>query len=234
MFVVHKKMSHNVKGKRMARSRKAPANKKKRLQNKNLDRRIKKLEHSEELKYIDIYNTSALTNTGTIVALNFIAQGDDFNQRLGEEICAKFVNMKIRISHLAAGTYDQVRSILFWDKQTNGTGPTIYTSTDINSGLLDNSTITSGVLCPHNYRCNDRYAILYDKVHSINPESSAVDKVIQFKKSFKLSGAKVKYSNSGALITSIPSRSLFYVQISYAPIASTTPTNSFRFWYTDA
>ncbi|MGN5493394.1 hypothetical protein, partial [Campylobacter coli] len=143
--------------------------------NKNLARRVKKLEHSEELKYVDYYDTTALTTTGFLIPLSITAQGDDFNQRVGEEVTAKYMNMKLKYGKTTASINSQIyRFIVFWDLQTNGVGPTQLTSTSLITGVLDNGTITDALISPHNYRTRERYHILYDKLHHVNAQSSSM------------------------------------------------------------
>jgi len=205
------------------------------LQNKNLDRRIKRLEHSEELKYVDFYDTPAVSTTGTLFNYNQIAQGDDFNQRIGEEVVDKYLNLKIRNVKAASVNACAVRYILFWDMQTNATGPVQLASTSLMTGLLDNSTITDVLTMPHNYRTKQRYHILMDKVMVMNGEESTSSKIWMLKKSLNLGGAKIKYGNSGSTVASLTSRSLWLLQIGTAiAVTDAAPQIGTRLWYTDA
>lgn len=203
---------------------------------KQLATRIKKLEHTEELKYIDVLNSTALSTTGTSLVLSVLAQGDDFNNRVGEEVRAKYVNCKLRLAKTTpSANINQVRCILFWDLQTNGSGPVILTSTLADSGLLDNSSITSVLLSPHNYRCSQRYKILYDKVHVLNPDSTTTQMARYIHINKRLGGAKIKYTDSSGTIASLTSRALcFSILSDTSSTTEITPTLCFRVWYTDS
>lgn len=202
---------------------------------KDLATRVKKLEHSDELKYIDYTNgTVPLTPGGIFYNYNQMAQGDNFNERVGEEITAKYLNMKVRIRHFANASADVVRCILFWDKQNNGLGPVSLASTSIGEGLLDDTTITQTTLSPHNYRTSERYTVLYDKLHIMNADSTGVNLTKIFKIKKNLGGAKVKYSSSGATFAALPSRCLWFLVLGNDFDATTAVQSTARLWYTDS
>lgn len=216
------------------RSRKR-VHKKKVPSNKQLSTRIKKLEHSEELKYFDVVNTlTPPTGAGTAYCLNQIAQGDDIDERLGEEITCKYLNIRYRIRHLANLSADEVRVVLLWDKQTNGLGPVNLTSVSLAQGVFDNSIITNTSLMPLNYRCKDRYTILYDKVSVMNADSTGVNMTKIGKIKCSLGGCKLKYSATSSLLADIPSRSLFVLIFMQNGDATTSFTLASRLWYTDS
>lgn len=204
--------------------------------NKQLATRVKKLEHTEELKYADSYDASVITTTGYMLHLTGIAQGDDFNQRVGEEIVAKYLNMKLRLTKAASVNAPQVRCIIFWDMQNNGVGPTFLTSTDPIQAVLDNSTVTNIMLSPHNYRTKDRYHILWDKVITINPQDSLSTSAHIYKKNIKLSGAKIKYGSSSGSIAATVGRALYFsiVGSGASAVNEVTPNISNRVWFTDS
>jgi len=205
--------------------------------NKQLATRVKKLEKSEELKYIDNYSTLD-ADTGLLFNLTSIGQGDDFNQRVGEEIVAKYLNFKCFLTRSPATNVLSalsVRLILFWDMQTNGANPDMIASTSTLTGaLLDDSTCTNLMLCPHNYRTKHRYHILMDKLVIINFNDIGSNCQKKVKKNLNLGGAKIKYSDSGSGISSQTSRSLHMFALSSATALMPTPRWFFRTWYTDA
>lgn len=213
-----------VKKRKFQRKKKAPTN-------KNLARRVRKLERAPELKYKDVNSTVAPTAAGTAVAALFIAQGDDFNQRIGEEVNLMYVNYKIRYA-IASGTTGIIwRTMLVWDKQNNGIGPIFLASSSLTEGLLDDTTITNTTLSPHNYRTKQRYQVLYDQTHISNPQEPTCERTMYMRKNFKFHGMKIKYSGSGGTIAELPSRELFWVH--FSPGASVSVTFTSRTWYTD-
>jgi len=203
--------------------------------NKQLATRVKKLEHTEELKYLDSFDASVLTTTGFILHLTGIAQGDDFNQRVGEEVISKYLNMKLRLSKTASINSPQIRCIIFWDMQNNGVGPTLFTSTSLVEGLLDNAVITNTMLSPHNYRTKDRYHILWDKHITFNPDDVTANQTINYKKNIKLSGAKIKYGTSAGSIAATVGRALYFgIFGTTSSVTDVTPNIANRIWFTDS
>jgi len=195
---------------------------------KVLASKVKSLEHKPMLKYLDTYYTSALLAAGSIVCINPLAQGDDFNQRGGEQVYSKFLSCRFRLNRPSASTADFIRIMVFWDKQFNGTGGSIGGLVD---GVLDNDVITGIALSPYNHRCAERYKILYDKTFTFNPNSTATDEGLIAKVNINLHGVKVNYSDSGATFASITDRGLlFFVSSSNTAI---TPAFAFRYWYTN-
>lgn len=200
---------------------------------KNLERRVTKLERQDELKFIDTTNAGPLSSTPTSVCLNAITRGDDPDERIGDEVTAQYLNMKLRFYQAAGTVAGQVRCLIFWDKQSNGIAPTILSSTDPVQGLLDNRVITSTQLSPHSYITKDRYVVLYDKLILINPDDSTADKVVVYKKNIKLHGCKVKYEGSTGTFASIATRALWFCFVSTSATIA-VPTHTFRLWYTDS
>lgn len=230
MPTVYKYKSKRVKRVRRTRRKRVPTN-------KALSTRIKKLEHQEEMKYIDIQNSTApiVSSGGVPLVLSVIAQGDDINQRVGEEVTLHSLRCDIILRHIATTTTSLYRMLIFYDLQTNGIGFVPFVSAlggAANTGLIDDTTITSLFNAPLNYRTKDRYRVLYDKVFVINPASSAVDSNIHIRKFIRLSNAKHKYSSSAGSIAAIPSRSICYFL--FGSGATDTQVSTFRLMYTDS
>lgn len=201
----------------------------------SLKKKVKKLEHSEELKYNNLTNSlTAISTTANIYSLSAIGQGDDYNQRVGEELTAKYLNVKMRIRHFANANADVVRVIIFWDKQVNGVGPVAFTSASAVDALLDDTNVGQVCYAQPNYRTKHRYTILYDKLHIMNPDSSGVNLTKAFKFNTNLGGAKQKFSDSGATYTSQVSRGLFLMVFGNDCDATTSFQHNTRFWYTDS
>jgi len=199
--------------------------------------KVKKLEHSAELKYEDVYDQSNITSSGVIINLSTLGQGDDGNQRIGEEMTHKFLNYVGRFVAPTSSTANQFRIIFFWDRQFNtGASTVVFTGVGgVNNGdaLLDNTTITADLNAPHNYRTKDRYKVLSDQLYVMNPYSSVSTMALNIKKNFKLGGVKVKYANSGGGTASVVSKCLLFLMFG---VSGSTPAvhNSFRMWYTDS
>lgn len=210
--------------------------KKKAPTNKQLAIKIKKLEHTDELKYEDFqYSASVYNNNSTMFYLSGMAQGDNFNQRVGEVITAKYLSLKLRLGNLAGASNVMYRAVLWWDKNVAGVGPNLLSSTSSNvTSLLDDTTITSLLFAPRNQRTKERYQILMDKVWAINPNSTSMEERKFVKKNFQLGGAKVKFNGSGSAVSSTTERGLFLWVYATGPGTDLTSTlTATRMFYTD-
>lgn len=204
------------------------------------DKKIKSIERKltslrPELKYYDGYiaNISPAGGASAYVC-NILAQGDDFNQRIGEEVTAKYIDFFCRFEHLAGVNSSKFRVTVLWDKQWNGnTNFDPLTSTaSVTTAMVDNSTISDRFIAPFNDRTSERYAILYDKTFVINPDSSSTLKEVLWKKKINLSNALIKYADSQGVVESLTSRAL--ILSLFTPSSGTNSAASYRFHYTDA
>lgn len=212
--------------------------KKKVPNNKQLAVRIKRLENTAELKYDDSYNSSTWTNNVTVLNVTGIAQGDNINERVGEELTAKYLNIRIRNVKTPDPAAAYYRVILFWDKQSNAGPPVLYVGAGLanaNTALIDDSVVSDQQVAPLNYRTKQRYHVLWDKMYALNPyggltSNFAHDKV----KNFNLGGAKIKYGGNAS--TDLTSRALyfFYTNTHGSPSVNTSDRVGIRFWYTDS
>lgn len=224
--------------KRVKRS-KRKTHKKKVPTNKQLATRIKRIENQEELKYVDYYTSTVWDNPGFIVSpFTLIAQGDDFDNRMGEEVTAKRLEFMYNVYQTTSNvSHLRYRVIVGWDLQANGAAPGIYTSiSGLVNGAFDDSTISSAFLSPINYRTKQRYHILYDKYKVMpifQPNATASSNGRSFKKTIMLHNAKVKYSSSSASITAMSSRNLFIFVICQASSFCAFNLGA-RVYYTDA
>lgn len=213
-----------------------PAQKKK-VTNKELSKRITRLEHSDELKHVVRgVAQGTVSGTGDYYLLNGISTGDDHDNRVGQEICAKYLNVQMHIINPLASTATvKYRILLVWDKQCNGAAPQLLTSVSDDAVLDDSTTslISQDWLSPHNYAAKERYVILMDKSVALNPSSDTKNNDYLIKKNFNLHGAICKYTGTSSAVTDIVTRSL---GILIYRDGSPTATFGFvsRFWYTDS
>jgi len=120
---------------------------------------------NDEVKFRDT-SVGAATQTTTMTrwadSLNIVPQGDAQNERIGNKICIKKAMLRLRINLLnqtsASPAGATVRICVVLDKQCNGA---VATVTDI---LPD-----ADVFSFNNLDNTDRFIILYDKWHTVNP-----------------------------------------------------------------
>lgn len=215
---------------------------------KRLSRRISKLENSIEKKYLDFTTDDFPTNNGIAKSLlSGMADGNNYNQRIGNEVVSNRIFFQYRLFNPAYADSPpaapaQVRMLLLWDKQFNGFEGGVFniftgtspTTLELSTALLDNRSGMISINAPYNQNTKDRFQILYDKVHNMNHGSDIYGVVHNVKKMIPLHNAKVKYSDATSGQATLPSRNLVLV---YFDSLSTEPTNinwTMRYFYTDA
>lgn len=117
-----------------------------------------------EFKNHDVVNNSFsnVSTTGSITALNYVAQGDGSEGRDGNMFRMKSIELRYQ---LAMDTLEEqqttgIRVMIFLDTDPNGSGPTLAT-------LLDQTT--NPMISPRNLDNRSRYMVLHDRIHQLNP-----------------------------------------------------------------
>lgn len=109
---------------------------------KVIDQEITK--HSD-VKELSTYASAASTTSGTVVVLNSIAEGDEYNQRTGRKIVTKDIDIMYRYYSAAANGPGSGQVCLVYDRQPDGATPsygTIFdTNNSLNAGLVFRNTI---------------------------------------------------------------------------------------------
>jgi len=141
--------------------------------NKTLNKKIKKIENNLiELKYKDTFNNGSLIpNTGLLINdMNITNAGAaQLPVRDGLEITATSLTYKMLIqSDIDNLVASRVRVVVFWDRQPNGANAILFGD----NGLLENNIVTNLVVAPRNYKTIDRYTIIDDNVHVLNPNQA--------------------------------------------------------------
>ncbi len=166
-----------------------------------------------ELKFLDLASaTYACDTTGTVTALNLVAQGDDDNNRIGRQIYCKSIRV---IGHFipqsaTATASTLARVMLVWDSQPNGALATITqilnASTSLTHTNLDN---------------RERFTILRDTFTPLGSFSNTASQAVSgaptvacINEYIKLGGQKVTYSNTTGVIGSVATGALLMVTIS--------------------
>jgi len=204
------------------------------IQDRKIERITRRIVAMEpEQKYRDVYDTSPPVAGMIAINLTRIGQGDDFDQRIGEEIRASNLHLNVVLTHGAIAFATMCRMFVVWDKQSNGSGVFFpLASIDLAQGFLDDSTVVNQVQSPLNYRCKERYSVLYEHTWIMNPSDPATTQNLMVKKKIPLSNAIIKYSDSSSLATSLTSRSLLVVY--YGMVGSVAHVTTARLHYTDA
>lgn len=216
-----------------------------------LNRKIKKIQDSRELKYFDTLFIGAVNSTGSLHLVNGIPAGTTQITRIGAEIDATSVQFRFAIdtdSTNITGT-QRIRMILFWDRQANGAAPALAGDPLLATGggaLLNNAVVTDLVYSPYQYENQERFRVLYDKTFQLSPKiwqehdnstPTAITEVYPIgmtsKRKIKL-GRKVRYDATTGSITTINTNSLYMAFVSSESANAPTVYCGFRFYFKDA
>lgn len=169
--------------------------------NKTLNKKIQKINRNIELKESDMNIASTALNPVGIVRsfVDAIAQGTADNQRVGTMISPTSLQFRayLRSNTTTVGPSTS-RLIVAWDKQADQLNPPVSGA----NGVLDSTVVTNELLSPFNHDNIERYTILYDKVFTLNVNSSTsstttVPNGKYIKKKIKLS-RNIRYGTIGA------------------------------------
>lgn len=191
---------------------------------KPLASRVSKLEkaHQQIEKGVDTeLNNDSVSTTPTVHDIGTVAQGDDRENRQGDDIYVKsvFGRFLIYMNATASATQtDFVRVMVLFDRQANGAKPA-YTDVVQNNNIMAYRSLGLSA----------RFRILYDKMITLGPYNRS--KILKFYK--KNLNERVQYTGTSGAITDISKGSL--ILIAYSNQASNTPTvnSNIRFKFTD-
>jgi len=175
-----------------------------------------------EQKFIDAYATGqSISTTASIQPLSYTAQGTDEQNRIGNSILAKDLNLKLTLTpNYIAADYNRMRLIVFVDKSQRGTLPTL-------SELLQNTSYPLDSSFNKNY--TDRFVIIKDKrfqliKYGITPLELKLYKKLNF---------HVRYIGTTLATASAGENNIYFVVL--GDTAANLPTYSFfaRLNFTD-
>jgi len=167
-----------------------------------------------EIKTIDSGSVGPQTvfdTAGSVLLINGVAQGDDYNARQGRKIQMQSVLCRISVwedpnSNFNSGEIGRI--MLVYDMQANGVAPTV-------ANILQNSTWDS----PNNLDNRNRFKTLYDKefvMEAANFATAALTngaprpRIFKFYKKLNL---PVTFSGTGATVGAISTGSLYLLYI---------------------
>jgi len=175
---------------------------------------------TKERKVIDVAKTTvACDTTGAVTALNLVAVGTDFTDRIGRKITMKSIQLRALLVPQDSTVVDGLaRVILVYDAQSNGAAlPAI---TDILTAATSLSSL--------NLNNRDRFKVLMDKQFAMGNQDLTAGQAVagspsihQFKK-FKRCNLQVIFNTTTAVIAAISSGSLLLVTIGSAAAAAGT------------
>lgn len=158
-----------------------------------------------EFKNHDVVNNSFtnVSTTGSITALNYVAQGDGEETRDGKMFRMKSLELRYQLSMdtLEEQQTTGIRVIVFLDTDPTGSGPSLST-------LLDQTV--NPMISPRNLDSRSRYVILLDRIHQLNPNGQES----LCRKFYKKLDLKVLFSGATATDATIKKNGLYILFVS--------------------
>lgn len=177
---------------------------------------------NSELNYSEATNTTSPSDTGLLVLLNSLAEGDDVGGRTGRQIRMKSLEMRHQYTANSTAIYSRVRCIIFVDKQPSGTAPA---ATD----LLDTSVFPL-ITAMRNRANTRRFKVLMDKSWQlVYGTASAIKETHHYIKM----NIPVVFKGTSTGISNISSNALYCLLISNQPTNTPGVQTNFRISYRD-
>lgn len=180
----------------------------------SLARRITYNVGSKEMKFNDLEITSPaavglFSAVTSATPINLIAQGTDYNQRIGRIINLQSLEFSYDIRcDYAANAYTTTKIVLFYDKQTNGSSP-VYSDVYYNTSIHSRKNVNN----------EDRFQILHEEVigqqmgESGSLPQSTWNAIVRRKGYIRLNGMKTMFSGTTAITANLDSGGLFLVAV---------------------
>jgi hypothetical protein len=167
-----------------------------------------------ELKFIDVVQSNSLIlSAGLVTLLNGLAQGTDFNQRIGRKIVMTSILWNhgyIPYDGTSSPEGEIIRNMIIYDTQANsGSTPAV---TDI--------LVSADPFSAMNLNNRDRFKVLFDKRITMNPVTytgaalTAGAPVTKFMSKYKKCAHDVIFSGTGATLGSIQTGSVLGLVVS--------------------
>lgn len=208
-------------------------NKPKTKEDKSLDRRIAKIEHNIETKFVQdtVYNKPSddpIYMNGTIYLLNGALNGDGQNNRTGAKISCTSVHIRGHIHPQYPTVPTEARLILLWDRQTNGAFPPVLRTVGGEQAIIDDTAdpFNNVVHSPLYFANKHRYTVLWDKTYvmkSYNDSNTSVEAIVinKYKKLNRITGYN---GGSTGLIADVQTNGLYLLTLgNFASPAATAP-----------
>jgi len=165
---------------------------------------------AHERKTIALQSFATAVGTGsTFTLVNPLNQGTGATQRIGRDVVNDKINVRYAINGAAINTADMVRVLLVWDKETKGAAPVaadIFTNTT--AGYMQVSSLNEDNL-------GNRFVVLMDNLHAIQPPTTTSYPFIGCVKSVKVNKTTHYYNTNVGTVTDIDSGSIYLVYTSY-------------------
>ncbi len=170
---------------------------------KTIGKRVKRLEDGVEYKFRDIDSGTLQPDiAGVVTLVNGIAQGQDTDDRDGDQVLFTSIQIKLLARAHTAGDHSLIRVMLVQDRQCNGTA---LTPTLVLSKVTEFAIINAPLKLTNKFRFRvlmDRYIEVNDNGH----DSAILSKYIKL-------NVKTRYTGATNGIASITTNSIFAIII---------------------
>lgn len=186
---------------------------------------------SREKKEVDTVSSDQPVNTGATVYINGMAEGTDFNQRVGRSVMHAYLQMDIVITLNAANTTgDSGQFGIVLDRQSNG-GLASFNQ------IYDLTTASAGTAFRNTQLYSDRFKVIKTFEYNLSvtgPSQLHVREYIPLYKMLRHLDAETRYLNTTAAIASCATNSLLLVYGSILSTNLSTLNYNIRYRFTDA
>lgn len=129
-----------------------------------------------EQKVLDVEIDGAPVNSGGgIVLLNGCVRGSDIFNRIGRKVVFTSILLRLQSYNQALNNPlgNAIRTVVFYDRQTNGVAPVLQNILSSNNGLAAVPTPQT----PYNLNARNRFIIIYDKYWGTHAASYSAGQV---------------------------------------------------------
>lgn len=212
------KSTYTNKKRKLGNSAKLSKDKKQDLEIKKLKKQLKVIAPPVKSTYGEaVYNPE---NSWTSVAMNFPAKGGDNDQRLGDIIEIKSINIRYTLSVSETDDFDTMRCVLV--QYMDGNEEAEYPLDHARNLWLEPVT-DYPVLSPFNTQSAATYRVLFDKVYNLNENGQAQmsENILVLAKDLAIS--KIKFDNASGLGLPALDRGLIILWVCSDSTASPNP-----------
>ncbi len=172
-----------------------------------------------EVKYVDSdFGGFRIQPTGTAVTLlvNGIAEGVARNQRIGERVSLKMLELRLNFFKDAAQpeSSEQLRFLVIWDRQPNGGLATVGNIFE-NIGTANS---VANMLSPFDINNSKRFQILLDRTFTLN-DGDMTGKSVHWR--VPLRHKTPQYNGAGATIAQVNTGSLLMLPLGAESVVGT-------------
>lgn len=182
---------------------------------------------NSEIKYVTTTVSGVITTTSGYNLLNGVAQGTDYNQRVGNSIRILGLDWLLQVYNQHADANQQYRYVILVDTQTDGAAPSDAEIVEGGGAFVISS------LLPNIKASPERFAILHDKIFNMDATVNAIhyDRV----KLDNLVGQDLHtlYELTTAVVAAISKGSIYFAHVSTDGVNGVTVSANFRVFYTD-